>query len=49
MIARALVTVVFLVTVFTLGRVNGCNGSRPYGLVGVRAYEAINHTTPTQE
>lgn len=49
MIARALVTVVFLGSIFTLGRVNGCNGSRPYGLVGVRAYEAINHTTPTQE
>jgi hypothetical protein len=49
MIARALVTGIFILALVALGRVNGCNGSRPYGLVGVRAYEAINHTTPTQE
>jgi hypothetical protein len=48
MIARTVVTVIFVLALFTLGRVNGCSGSRPYGLVGVRAYEAINHTN-TQE
>ena len=43
MIARIVVTVVFIALLCMLGQVAGCNASRPYGTPGVRLAEALTH------
>jgi hypothetical protein len=34
-------TCFLLCLLWTLGQVNGCSASQPYGTLGVRAYEAL--------
>lgn len=41
MTARVIVTVVFLAAVYTLGRMAGCSGSRPYGYAGDHLAAAV--------
>lgn len=43
MIARIIVTVVFIALVCMLGQVAGCNASQPYGTPGVRLAEYLNN------
>ena len=43
MMARIVVTVVFIGAVCTLGSLAGCSASQPYGLPGVRLYAALNN------
>jgi hypothetical protein len=42
MIARIIVTVAFIASVYTLGRVAECTASQPYGTPGVALYNYIN-------
>ena len=41
MTARIIVTIIFLGLCATLGQVNGCSGSRPYGYLGIDARNYI--------
>ena len=47
MLARIIVTVIFIASVTTLCQVAGCNASQPYGTPGVRLAEAL--TAASQE
>jgi hypothetical protein len=43
MLARIIITAIFIASFYTLCTVAGCSASQPYGWPGVRLAEALNN------